>query len=410
MPIYSHSRIETYNNCPLKYKFQYVDGIKRYTESIEAFLGNRCHDALEKLYKDKLRGKENSLEELLGFYKKVWDKQWHDDIKFTRKEYSAEHYHEVGLKAIQDYYKRYHPFNDGKTLGLEKNISVNLSSGNSKSYQLCGYIDRLVGINDGEYEIHDYKTAGSLPHQENLDKDKQLALYQIGVEQLWPDCKKVHLVWHYLIFDKEIRSYRTVEDLKILKEEISSKIATIEKATEKGDFRPIESALCDWCDYQDLCPKRKHLFAVKTLPENKYLKEEGVTLVNKYAKLINDFKESKDVFEVEKAELEEALIDYARKKGYDTIVGSEYQANVKTEVKSSIPKTADPNREVLDNLLRKIGLWDKVSSISSSKLAKLIKSDMLTAEQLAQIKEFLSPQEKTSVSLSKIKNKEESLS
>lgn len=403
MPIYSHSRIETFNNCPLKYKFNYVDSIKRYIESIEAFLGNRCHDVLEKLYKDKLRGKDNSLEELHAFYKKIWQKQWHDDIKFTRKEYDPEHYHNVGLKAIENYYKRYHPFNDGKTLGLEKNISVNLSNGNSLSYQLCGYIDRLVEVNDGEYEIHDYKTSGSLPHQQDLDNDRQLALYQIGVEQLWPNCKKVHLVWHYLIFDKEIRSYRTAEQLAFLKKEIASQIETIEKATEKGDFEPIESALCDWCDYQDLCPKRKHLFIVKSLPENEYLKEEGVSLVNKYAKLINDFKKSKDVFEKEKIKLEEALIAYARKGRYETVTGADYEARIKTGIKSSLPKTTDPNRELLDSLVKEMGIWNQVSGLSATRLAKIMNANGLTAKQLSQIKEFLASEERTTISLTKIK-------
>jgi len=29
MPIYSHSRLEAFKNCPLKYKFNYIDKIKR---------------------------------------------------------------------------------------------------------------------------------------------------------------------------------------------------------------------------------------------------------------------------------------------------------------------------------------------------------------------------------------------
>lgn len=37
MPVYSHSRIETFETCPLKYKFKYVDGIRKEEESVEAF-------------------------------------------------------------------------------------------------------------------------------------------------------------------------------------------------------------------------------------------------------------------------------------------------------------------------------------------------------------------------------------
>ena len=38
MPVYSHSRLESFENCPLKYKFRYIDGIKKAEQGVEAFL------------------------------------------------------------------------------------------------------------------------------------------------------------------------------------------------------------------------------------------------------------------------------------------------------------------------------------------------------------------------------------
>jgi putative RecB family exonuclease len=52
MTIYSHSRLETFKICPLKYKFSYIDKIKREEEGIEAFLGSRFHEVMERIYKD----------------------------------------------------------------------------------------------------------------------------------------------------------------------------------------------------------------------------------------------------------------------------------------------------------------------------------------------------------------------
>lgn len=37
MTTYSHSRLNTFENCPLQYKLQYIDGIKREEEGIEMF-------------------------------------------------------------------------------------------------------------------------------------------------------------------------------------------------------------------------------------------------------------------------------------------------------------------------------------------------------------------------------------
>jgi putative RecB family exonuclease len=76
-------------------------------------------------------------------------------------------------------------------------------------YACKGVIDRLMLAPDGAFEIHDYKTGAGLPVQAELDKDRQLALYQIGVQKLWPEAREVRLVWHLAAFDMEMRSVRT---------------------------------------------------------------------------------------------------------------------------------------------------------------------------------------------------------
>jgi len=46
MPIYSHSRLATYENCPQQYKLRYIDKVELpegAQEGIEAFLGSRVH-------------------------------------------------------------------------------------------------------------------------------------------------------------------------------------------------------------------------------------------------------------------------------------------------------------------------------------------------------------------------------
>ena len=72
MPIYSHSQLSMYEECPLKYKLCYRDGIKRDTESVEAFLGNMVHEALKKCYDDAKLTKLNTLDELLSYYDSIW--------------------------------------------------------------------------------------------------------------------------------------------------------------------------------------------------------------------------------------------------------------------------------------------------------------------------------------------------
>ncbi len=180
MPTYSHSQLSTYETCPHQYKLAYIDKIEVETEGIEAFMGSRVHDALEKLYRDLKVTKLNTLEELLSFYHQSWEKNWNDMIQIIRKEYSAEDYRRLGEKCITDYYKRYYPFDQGRTLGLEENIYFPLEE--EKGYWIRGYIDRLTLVDSSILEIHDYKTSNRLPTQEDVDSDRQLAFYQMGVE------------------------------------------------------------------------------------------------------------------------------------------------------------------------------------------------------------------------------------
>ena len=123
MPTYSHSQLSTYETCPHQYKLSYIDKIKVETEGIEAFMGSRVHDALEKLYRDLKVTKLNTLEEILDYYRQDWEKNWNEEmIQIIRKDYTAEDYRSLGEKCITEYYKRYYPFDQGKTLGLEENI------------------------------------------------------------------------------------------------------------------------------------------------------------------------------------------------------------------------------------------------------------------------------------------------
>jgi hypothetical protein len=85
MPTYSHSRLETYGNCPRLYKLQYIDKVEvGEVESVEAFLGGRVHEALEKLYKDVRMMCLPTCEEVLAHYDKIWDENWHEGVNIVK--------------------------------------------------------------------------------------------------------------------------------------------------------------------------------------------------------------------------------------------------------------------------------------------------------------------------------------
>lgn len=401
MATYSHSQLSTYETCPHQYKLAYVDKIKTETEGIEAFTGSRVHDALEKLYRDLKVTRLNTLEELLNFYHQSWEKNWNEMVQIIRKDYSAEDYRRLGEKCITDYYKHYFPFDQGRTLGLEENIFFPLEE--EKGYWIRGVIDRLTLVDHSILEIHDYKTSGRLPTQGGVDSDRQLAFYQMGVEGRWQDIREVKLIWHYLTFDTEIQSSRNPEKLRELRQET---LELIQKIEADRHFNPKEGPLCDWCDYQAFCPRRKHLVTVESLPLNEYLSEEGVTLVNQYVELREKKRLFDEEIDVELAKIEEALYAYAQREELEAIFGSCHVAKIKMEIKEKYPLKGDPSRKILDEVIKKAGKWMEVSDLNPWMLARVIDRAGWPPSLVKKVKEFSTKEESRSIVVSKLKERE----
>ena len=401
MPIYSHSQLSTYETCPYQYKLAYIDKVKTETEGIEAFMGSRVHEALEKLYKDLKLTKLNSLDELLDFYRKSWKKNWNEMVQIIRKDYTEDDYRRLGEKCISDYYKRYFPFDQGKTIGLEENIFSPLEE--DKNYWIRGVIDRLTLIDGFILEIHDYKTSTRLPTKEEIDSDRQLGFYQMGVEGRWKGIEEVRLIWHYLAFDVELRSSMTKERLSDLRKET---IELIRKIESDREFIPKEGPLCDWCDFQGFCPKRKHLIISGNLPINEFLNEEGVSLVNRYVELKEKKKLFNEQIDSELGKIEEALLAYAERENLEAIYGSDHVAKIKIELKEKYPLKGDPNRKILDEIIKDAGKWMEVSDLNPWMLARVIDRGNWPQSLIKKIKEFSIKEKTYSITLSKLKERD----
>jgi putative RecB family exonuclease len=75
MPVFSHSRILSYETCPLRYKYAYIDKIEpEAEENVDTYLGNRVHEAMEKLYRNLDLGYLMSEKEILAFFNREWKK------------------------------------------------------------------------------------------------------------------------------------------------------------------------------------------------------------------------------------------------------------------------------------------------------------------------------------------------
>lgn len=248
--VFSHSRLGCFEKCPRQFHYRYVERRPAPFESIEAFLGKRVHEVLERLYRFVGDGRVPPLAAVLRRFQQHWDERFDAArVRIARAEESASSYRAAGERCLTRFYRRNYPFDADETLGIEERVSFCLDA--QGTYPFQGIIDRLVRARDGALEIHDYKTARRTPSQRVLDEDRQLALYELGVRERHPEAREVRLVWHYLQGGELRSSTRTPEQLEKLRTETMERIDRI--GTE-ASFAPRPSALCAWCEYSDVCP------------------------------------------------------------------------------------------------------------------------------------------------------------
>jgi putative RecB family exonuclease len=247
--VFSHSSLSAYETCPKKYQFRYVLKVPVESEGIEAFVGKRVHEVLERLYQFAARGMVPSLARVIARFRANWSEQFDAArLRIVRSEFGPEDYLRTGERCLENGYRRLYPFDD-ETVGLEREVAFPLDA--EGRYPVRGVIDRLARARDGVLEIHDYKTGRRVPSQEELDRDRQLALYEIGVRAALREEGEVRLVWHYLQPNVVRKSQRTPEQLGALREETRAAIDRI-RAETSWAARP--GKLCSWCEYRPLCP------------------------------------------------------------------------------------------------------------------------------------------------------------
>ena len=250
MPSFSHSKLTTYQQCPQKYKFRYIDEIPPPIRSIELHLGDTVHRALEKLYADATQGQIHSCDEILAFYQDKWDEGYTSEMRIVRMGTTARTYLESGRQMLLTYHRRFFPFAESTTLELEEKFTFPISEGR----EIRGIIDRLAKAEDGSLEIHDYKTSRRFPTPSQVGADMQLALYELALRHRWPDTQRITLIWHYLAFDQDISVGKTLQQLETVKQKTLGLIGQIEGTTS---FPTHVTPLCDWCEYKEICPAIK---------------------------------------------------------------------------------------------------------------------------------------------------------
>lgn len=364
MGYYTPSRLGDYLQCPLKYRFAYIDKIEKEGEGIEAFVGTCVHSALEQmLVLRKEYDREPSLELAEELYLKAWDESYHPGVIIRKPDLTPEDYKRRGLMMLRNYFEIESGQEFGRLLNLEKFLRFPLGENS-----IGGKIDR-VHRDGNTIHIIDYKTSKDMMSQDAADRDRQLGLYELGIRQEFPDIEAVELHWYMLAHREVVTSVRDEEARRQLAESVCRIAGEIESTT---DFRPCESKLCGWCDYRDECAEEKRKRTLKPEPEQMpaacELADEYAELSGRRGELNSQVKDIENRLE----ELKPLIGAVCKDEGAWSVEGSDCILDVAASTGYYIPSTNTPARARLEDLVREAGFWDEVSDISKSKVMKAL--------------------------------------
>jgi putative RecB family exonuclease len=244
----SPSRASDFLTCPLLYRFRVLDRLPE-SPSPAATRGTVVHSVLERLF--DLPAAQRTADEARRLLRPEWDRLLEAEPELAQL-FPSDDERETWLAGAGDLLDAYFALEDPTRLEpaeRELFVECDLESG----LRLRGYVDRLDVAPAGDLRVVDYKT-GRAPREGFEAKAMfQMRFYALVLWRLHGRVPR-QLQLLYLGSGEVLRYEPDEADLRATERKLAAVWAAISRATERGDWRPSPSRLCDWCDHQALCP------------------------------------------------------------------------------------------------------------------------------------------------------------
>jgi putative RecB family exonuclease len=242
----SPSRISSFKDCGLAFRYATIDRLPE-PPTTPATLGSIVHRSLEHLFARP--GPERTPAAAAADLATAWSEAEQDpeltDLALDDDELAT-------MRArSEELVERYFQLEDPRpvrAVGLELKVEAQLGGA-----RVRGIIDRLELDDDGALVVTDYKTGR--PPSLIGERQRMLGVhvYSELVEQTF-GVRPARVQLLYLAGPVAISAEPTDQSSRGMQRRVDAIWTAIERACERGEFRPRPGRLCDWCSFQAYCP------------------------------------------------------------------------------------------------------------------------------------------------------------
>ena len=263
LPVFSYSKMEVFKNCPLQYRYKYIE--KKYSQdtSIALELGSLCHYVLEQKGKMIVSGEtvdyeklndilmngvtetdEKTKEELLGVnqFKRKYFEVWHEADNASGASYDEK------IKLFDKVLHAEMEDTDWKPTYFEKPFEFVWDN----KVVLKGFIDR-IDTKDGQYRTVDYKTSKKVYEQSKLATSLQFGVYALAILNEF-GVLPIESEYRFILIDDKQYALTKGWENRLIKA-MDKVFGDIEASEKKSVFVPKPSPLCHWCNFCQTNPE-----------------------------------------------------------------------------------------------------------------------------------------------------------
>ncbi len=231
----SASSMETYETCPLQYKFAHEYKLSA-GPNAALTVGAILHECLKQFFVWKKTEGTFPFSKM----KQLLDERWRS-IGFE-DDYQEKRYRAEALEQLQRFYEK-NLEAEVNVLEQEKEFEFGLGE-----LTLIGRIDQMNEEESGRVELLDYKT-GRPREQKDAEKSLQLSVYALACREYFGRPTAL-LSFYNLATGEKVSTERSAAQLELDRarmEEIAAKI-------RRREFPPKKGYMCGYCNFLPVCP------------------------------------------------------------------------------------------------------------------------------------------------------------